>query len=244
MKLNGDRSLGEIQAGIERTRSDLNETLSAIEHRLTPRQLVDQGIDYLRHSGTREYEQPLALGAIGIAVGAVLAAAAPRTRQEDNLMGHASDRYRRLRRKRVNSSSTARPPRSERAPTARSTRQATRSSQAGRRLSSSSRREYLPKVGMVMAASVGEARGPRVDRPRDLSASGWWDLLLRVKDQVAEDRLTIIAAGVAFYALLAVFPALATPVSVLRAGVRSSGSRAATRVVARRRAGAGGRPRV
>ena len=67
---------------------------------------------------------------------------------------------------------------------------------------------------MVMAASVGEARGPRVDCPRDLSASGWWDLLLRVKGQVAEDRLTIIAAGVAFYALLAVFPALATLVSV------------------------------
>ena len=204
MRHNGDRHPREIQADIERTRSDLNQTLSAIEHRLTPGQLVDQGIDYLRHSGAREYvvnlgasakqdplplalvavglgwlmmssrrdaaghgvvtrtgpsaesladgardaaaglrgaasnmldgaertsekisqtaraardraqemghaahegaerirsgfdrlvhEQPLAVGALGIAVGAILAASAPRTRQEDNLMGDASDR--------------------------------------------------------------------------------------------------------------------------------------------------------
>jgi ElaB/YqjD/DUF883 family membrane-anchored ribosome-binding protein len=37
-------------------------------------------------------EQPLVLGAIGLAVGALLAAAAPRTRREDELMGEASDR--------------------------------------------------------------------------------------------------------------------------------------------------------
>jgi hypothetical protein len=37
-------------------------------------------------------EQPLALGAIGLAVGALLAAAAPRTRTENELMGEASDR--------------------------------------------------------------------------------------------------------------------------------------------------------
>jgi len=38
------------------------------------------------------HEQPLALGAVGIAIGALLAASAPRTRQEDDLMGDASDR--------------------------------------------------------------------------------------------------------------------------------------------------------
>ncbi|HEV2430992.1 MAG TPA: YtxH domain-containing protein [Burkholderiales bacterium] len=36
------------------------------------------------------HEQPLALGAIGLAIGAVLGAAAPRTRQEERLMGEAS----------------------------------------------------------------------------------------------------------------------------------------------------------
>src|SRR5690606_2037584 len=43
------------------------------------------GIEYLVR------EQPLALGAIGLAIGAVLGAAAPRTRQEDRMMGEARD---------------------------------------------------------------------------------------------------------------------------------------------------------
>ena len=37
-------------------------------------------------------EQPLALGAVAVALGAIAAAAAPRTRYEDELMGAASDR--------------------------------------------------------------------------------------------------------------------------------------------------------
>jgi ElaB/YqjD/DUF883 family membrane-anchored ribosome-binding protein len=203
MRHNGDRRPQEIQAEIERTRAEMDGTLSAIEQRLTPGQLVDQGLDYLRHSGAEEFasnlggsvkqnplpvalvgiglawlmalgrnpaqhggamssrhlgeragdtmhrasqaagsarqkigetaqsararagqigetararagqlgdtasremararsgiehmvkEQPLALGAIGLAIGAVLAAAAPRSRQEDELMGEARDR--------------------------------------------------------------------------------------------------------------------------------------------------------
>jgi ElaB/YqjD/DUF883 family membrane-anchored ribosome-binding protein len=42
------------------------------------------GVDYLVR------EQPLALGAIGLAVGAILAAMAPRTQKEEELMGEAS----------------------------------------------------------------------------------------------------------------------------------------------------------
>ncbi len=178
MKPNGHRRPEEIEADIEHTRGDLDRTLSAIEQRLTPGQLFDQGIGYLREHGAREYvsnlsaaarrdpiplalvgiglawlmqssrrgnepepaampaesdeglkqtlsnvahsareragrvsssahaqaqrvrggydrlvnEQPLALGAIGFAVGAVLAALAPRTHAEDEWMGSASDR--------------------------------------------------------------------------------------------------------------------------------------------------------
>jgi hypothetical protein len=44
------------------------------------------GMDYMMR------EQPLALGAIGLAIGACMAAMAPRTRQEDELMGDARDR--------------------------------------------------------------------------------------------------------------------------------------------------------
>jgi hypothetical protein len=198
MRHNGGRRPDEILAEIERTRTDMDATLSAIEHRLTPGQLVDQGIDYLRNSGATEFvanlggsvkhnplpvalvgiglawlmaagkkpgeyasheadfgpstadklrsrasdtldrasstmesarqslgqtaqslrerasavgqsarqqmdrakggmdymlrEQPLALGAIGLAIGAFVAAMAPRTRSEDALMGEARDR--------------------------------------------------------------------------------------------------------------------------------------------------------
>ena len=188
---NGTRRPEEILAEIHRTRDEMDHTLQAIEHRLTPGQLVDQGLEYLKNSGAREYvnnlsssvkthplpatltgigiawlmavgnkrpaqdssysagttgsaigermqgigqgigdrvqgvgdrmqsakervsqigssarqqldrarggwdsmlnEHPLALGAIGLAIGAVVAAMAPRTEKEDKLMGQARD---------------------------------------------------------------------------------------------------------------------------------------------------------
>jgi ElaB/YqjD/DUF883 family membrane-anchored ribosome-binding protein len=194
MRHNGGRRPEEILAEIDRTRGEMDRTLTAIEQRLTPGQLVDQGISYFRQSGANEFvqnlggaakhnplpvalagigiawlmalgrqpaqhegfgftssspggmrekasgamqgisermgsaknqigdtasslreraghvtdtareqwqkarggidylvnEQPLVLGAIGLAIGAVLAAAAPRTRKEEEMMGEAS----------------------------------------------------------------------------------------------------------------------------------------------------------
>lgn len=177
---NGTKHPNEILAEIDRTRGEMDRTLAAIEHRLTPGQLVDQGLDYLRSSGANEFvqnlggaakqnpmpvavtaiglawlmalgrqpaqqdsygssssglrdkasgamqsasesissakdrmsgsmdtareqwqrarggldrlvnEQPLALGAIGLAIGALLGAAAPRTRFEEETVGQAS----------------------------------------------------------------------------------------------------------------------------------------------------------
>jgi membrane protein len=51
-------------------------------------------------------------------------------------------------------------------------------------------------------------------RVRDISPRGWTDVALRVKDEVREDRLTLIAAGVAFYGFLALFPAIASIISI------------------------------
>jgi membrane protein len=44
--------------------------------------------------------------------------------------------------------------------------------------------------------------------------AGWRDVLWRVKDRISEDQLSIVAAGVAFYALMAIFPGLIALVGV------------------------------
>jgi membrane protein len=64
-----------------------------------------------------------------------------------------------------------------------------------------------------MASDVDE-RGRRAERPREIPTPGWRDIALRVKDKIGRDHLTIVAAGVAFYALLALFPALAATVAI------------------------------
>jgi ElaB/YqjD/DUF883 family membrane-anchored ribosome-binding protein len=68
----------EILAEIEHTRGEMDSTLSAIEQRLTPGQLMDQGLDYLKNSGANEFVHnlggqvktnplPVALVGIGLA---------------------------------------------------------------------------------------------------------------------------------------------------------------------------------
>jgi membrane protein len=57
-------------------------------------------------------------------------------------------------------------------------------------------------------------RGREADEPHHIPARGWWDILMRVKDETARDHLSVLAAGVGFYALLAIFPAIAAGVSI------------------------------
>lgn len=59
-----------------------------------------------------------------------------------------------------------------------------------------------------------EDRGRRAQSPAQLGTKGWRDTVLRVRDEMKADNLGIIAGGVAFYAFLAIFPALAALVSV------------------------------
>lgn len=56
--------------------------------------------------------------------------------------------------------------------------------------------------------------GEYADRPSAIPRKGWRQVLLRVKDEIARDNLSIVAAGVAFYGLLAVFPAIAATVLI------------------------------
>jgi membrane protein len=63
-------------------------------------------------------------------------------------------------------------------------------------------------------AAVADARGREASRPGEIPSRGWLDIAKRVKDRIKEDRLSIIAAGVAFYGLLAVFPGLVALVGI------------------------------
>lgn len=54
----------------------------------------------------------------------------------------------------------------------------------------------------------------RVLTPSKISFSGWKTILVGVKDQISKNNVSIISAGVAFYAFLAVFPAIAALVSI------------------------------
>lgn len=45
-------------------------------------------------------------------------------------------------------------------------------------------------------------RGREARTPKQIPKRGWKDILLRTKDQITEDHIDIVAAGVAFYSLL------------------------------------------
>jgi membrane protein len=57
-------------------------------------------------------------------------------------------------------------------------------------------------------------RGRDAETPLEVPPPGWKDILLRTKREVREDQLSLVAAGVAFYWMLALFPALLAIVSV------------------------------
>jgi membrane protein len=66
----------------------------------------------------------------------------------------------------------------------------------------------------VANRSNGDAAGREADRPSEIPPRGWFAVLKRVKAEVKEDNVTLLAAGVAFYAMLAIFPAIIAVVTV------------------------------
>jgi membrane protein len=70
----------------------------------------------------------------------------------------------------------------------------------------SSRRESAPQNE--------RGRGRGADKPSDIPARGWKDILLRVYNNISRHHIIAIAAGVTFYTLLAIFPAIAALISV------------------------------
>ncbi|WP_229359139.1 YihY/virulence factor BrkB family protein [Halomonas salipaludis] len=67
---------------------------------------------------------------------------------------------------------------------------------------------------MTEEGSNHSPRGRRAEQPGQIGGLGWLDIAWRVKREMSDDNITMLAAGVAFYALLAVFPALAAIISI------------------------------
>jgi membrane protein len=54
----------------------------------------------------------------------------------------------------------------------------------------------------------------QTDIPAEIPGDGWWEIAKRVRVALAHNHFSMIAAGVAFYAMLSIFPALAALVSL------------------------------
>jgi membrane protein len=57
-------------------------------------------------------------------------------------------------------------------------------------------------------------RGRFASATSELPARGWKDILLRVWKNISDDRVMLVAAGVTYYCLLAIFPAIAALVAI------------------------------
>lgn len=65
-----------------------------------------------------------------------------------------------------------------------------------------------------MKENPESSRGRKASSPRRIPRPGWRDILIRTKDETIADNLGLVAAGVAFYFFLAVFPAMAAFISL------------------------------
>ena len=84
-------------------------------------------------------------------------------------------------------------------------------------LSEARRRLGQSRFAAASSASATQAahhRGREASLPTEIPARGWWDILRRTVDEVGHDRILAVAAGVTFYGLLALFPAVGAFVSL------------------------------
>ena len=75
------------------------------------------------------------------------------------------------------------------------------------------RRSAQSRDASIHGTSPGEAggsnRGRNASSPAQIPPRGWKDIFLRIYHGVSEDRILAISAGVTFFVLLAIFPAIA-----------------------------------
>ncbi|SDA23903.1 membrane protein [Methylobacterium sp. UNC378MF] len=73
-------------------------------------------------------------------------------------------------------------------------------------------RSISGRAAQLTAATQPE-RGRAADSPAEMTRSGWKDIAVRVYLEFNKDRVLAVAAGVTFYTLLSLFPAIAALVS-------------------------------
>jgi membrane protein len=78
-----------------------------------------------------------------------------------------------------------------------------------------SERDEIPIEENVPDRASGQVdRGRHATSPTQVPKKGWKDILWRTKAQLDEDNLSIVAAGIAFYAFVAVVPSLAVAIAI------------------------------
>lgn len=71
------------------------------------------------------------------------------------------------------------------------------------------------RIRQALDAREGPAeRGRFADSPAEIPPRGWKDIIVRIYKEIGDDRVVSIAAGVTYYGLLAIFPAIAALVSI------------------------------
>lgn len=64
------------------------------------------------------------------------------------------------------------------------------------------------------ASTRDSGRGRTAEKPSDIPAHGWWDIVWRLTKRIGSDNVTLVAGGVAMYVLLSVFPGLAALIAL------------------------------
>ena len=75
-------------------------------------------------------------------------------------------------------------------------------------------REAERDASTAEVAGEGEDRGRQAGSPAEIPARGWKDVLWRVYGNISDHRILALAAGMTYYSLLAIFPAIAALVAI------------------------------
>ncbi|WP_134680536.1 YihY/virulence factor BrkB family protein [Paracoccus ravus] len=67
---------------------------------------------------------------------------------------------------------------------------------------------------MTLAAPRSTSTGRKARSPAAIPLRGWRQILTRLRKEIAEDHVSVVAAGIAFYGLIALFPAIAALVGL------------------------------